>query len=131
MFTVIFLPKHETLLLYTPDSGKSLEASLTEMKGVYGTHYFWRLWNIEGPSRYGGLFGYRLYPDGFSPVMMETTVKKKFFHGTHKPVFPAEGETTHPLLLFGGDAIEFEGMLLPKRPTNQAFLDQFLPALRE
>ena len=130
MLSVIFLPGHETVFVYSPDRGATLEANLSETKGTYGTHYFWRLWRIEGPGRLGGLFGYRLYPDGFRPVVMETTVKRKFMHGSHKPVFPEQGSQTHPVILFADDAIEFEGMVLQKHPTDSALLADLYPKLR-
>ena len=131
MLSVIFLPKRETVFVYSPDRGESIEANLSEMKGTYGTHYFWRLWSVEGPGLAGGLFGYRLCPEGFSPVVMETTVKKKFMHGSHKPVFPEQGSRTHPVILFADDAIEFEGMVLRKHPTDSSFLADLLPKLQQ
>jgi len=130
MLSVVFLPNHEAVFVYSPHCGTSLEANLAEIKGAYGTHYFWRLWSVEGPGRTGGLFGYRLYPEGFRPVVMETTVKKKFMHGSHKPVFPEQGSRTHTIILFADNAIEFEGMVLDKHPTDSALLADLLPKLR-
>ena len=97
---MIFLPKHETILLYTEQKGDFIEAALTQMHGTYGTHYFWRLWSVEGPGVGGGLFGYRLYPDDARPVVMETTVLKKFVHGSSKSTLRTEGDRTHPVILF-------------------------------
>jgi hypothetical protein len=131
MLSVVFLPKQETIFVYSPDRGASVEANLSETKGTYGTHYFWRLWSVEGPGRLGGLLGFRLYPEGFRPVVMETTVKKKFMHGSHTPVFPSEGSRTYPVILFAEDSIEFEGMVLSKHPTDSAFLSELLPKLRQ
>jgi hypothetical protein len=129
--SLIFLPKRETVFVYSPDRGRSIEANLSEMKGTYGTHYFWRLWSVEGPGQMGGLLGYRLYPDGFRPVMMESTVKRKFMHGSHKPVLPEQGARTHPVILFSDDAIEFEGMVLEKHPTDSKLLADVLLKLRQ
>lgn len=131
MLSVVFLPRSETLFVYSPDRGESLEVNLSVTKGVYGTHYFSRLWSVDGPGTLGGLLNYRIYPTGFEPVRMETTVKKKFMLGTHKPVLPAEGERTHPVILFGADKINFEGMLLEKEPTSNEFLNTLLPKLRQ
>ena len=116
--SIIFLPKHETLFLYTVENGRFSEAALAEVRGTYGTHYFWRIWRIEGPGIAGGLFGYRLYPVGEKPVIMETTVLKKVVHATVKPTLPSEGERTHLLILFSDNAIRFEGMSLHKEPTD-------------
>ena len=49
------------------------------MRGSYGTHYFWRLWHIDGP---GVFFGYRIYhPEDVEPVMMEIETLDKYVEG--------------------------------------------------
>lgn len=115
---MIFLPENETIMLYTEDKAEFMEAALTKMRGTYGTHYFWRLWSVEGPGTGGGLFGYRIYPDGAEPVVMETTVLKKFIHGSSKPTLRSEGDRTHPVILFSKNAVRFEDMWLEKESTN-------------
>lgn len=129
--TIVFLPGHKTLFHYTRDNGKSIEASLTEMKGTYGTHYVWRLWSVKGPGKGEGFFGYRIYPEGARPVVMQTTVLKKFMHGTAKPVLPIEGERTHGTMLFFGNAVAFEGMTLSAQPTDQQFVRDLLAQLAQ
>lgn len=129
-FAMIFLPKNETILLYTEDKAEFMEATLTKMRGTYGTHYFWRLWSVEGPGTGGGLLGYRIYPDGAEPVVMETTVLKKFIHGTSKPTLKNEGDRTHPLILFSDNAVRFEDMWLEKEPTSPELLQALLKKLK-
>lgn len=122
----IFLPKHETILLYTEAKTGFIEAALTQMRGTYGTHYFWRLWSIEGPSVSGGLFGYRIYPAGARPVVMETTVIKKFIHGSSKPTLSGEGDRMHPVILFSENAVRFEDMWLAREPTDLQLVQNLL-----
>jgi hypothetical protein len=127
---MIFLPKNETILLYTEAKAEFMEAALTKMRGTYGTHYFWRLWSIEGPGTAGGLLGYRIYPEGAEPVVMETTVLKKFIHGTSKPTLRSEGDRTHPVILFSQNAIRFADMWLEKEPTNPELVQALLSKLK-
>ena len=130
VLSLVFLPKQETIMFYTPDSGDSVEISLTKMCGTYGTHYFWRLWSVDGPGYFGGLLGYRIFPEGYEPVVMETTVLRKFQHGSKKTVLSAEGERTHPLILFSKNAIQFEGMTLEKLENNPVFIGSLLEKVR-
>jgi len=127
---MIFLPKNETIMLYTEDKPEFMEAALTKMRGTYGTHYFWRLWSVEGPGTGGGLFGYRIYPDGSEPVVMETTVLKKFIHGSSKPTLRSEGDRTHPVILFSENAVRFEDMWLEKEPTNPELIRALMNKLK-
>jgi hypothetical protein len=127
MLMITFLPKSQVILVYTTEGGKNIEANLATMKGVYGTHYLWRLWHVDGPGRIGGWFGFRLYPPGFKPVLMESTVQKKFKHGTSEPVLAKQGVTTYPVLLFSENEMEFEGMRLRRTEADSSLLD----ALRE
>jgi hypothetical protein len=121
--SMIFLPDSTTLIVYTEEKTGSFEAALTEMRGTFGTHYFWRLWNVDGPDSIAGLPGYRIYPPGAQPVVMETTVIKKFVHGTAKPALRTEGDRTHPVILFSENAVRFEDMWLQKEPTDIDGLD--------
>jgi hypothetical protein len=127
---MIFLPKNETILLYTEEKTAFMEAALTEMRGTYGTHYFWRVWRIEGPGIGGGLFGYRIYPEGAEPVVMETTVLKKFIQGTSKPTLRGEGNRTYSVILFSENAVRFEDMWLQKEPTNMELVQALLSKLK-
>ncbi len=127
---MIFLPENETIMLYTEDKAEFMEAALTKMRGTYGTHYFWRLWSVEGPGTGGGLFGYRIYPEGAEPVVMETTVLKKFIHGSSKPALRSEGDRTHPVILFSKNAVRFEDMWLEKEPTNPELVRALMGKLK-
>ena len=71
-----------------------------------------------------------IFPEGYEPVVMETTVLKKFLHGSKKTVLPAEGERTHPLILFSKNAIQFEGMTLEKLENNPVFIGSLLEKVR-
>lgn len=128
--TMIFLPENETIMLYTEDKAEFMEAALTKMRGTYGTHYFWRLWSVEGPGTRGDLFGYRIYPYGAEPVVMETTVLKKFIHGSSKPTLRSEGDRTHPVILFSQNAVRFEDMWLEKEPTNPELVRALIGKLK-
>ena len=127
---MIFLPKNETIMLYTEDKAEFMEAALTKMRGTYGTHYFWRVWSVEDPDTVGGLFGYRIYPDGAEPVVMETTVLEKFIHGSSKPTLRSEGDRTHPVILFSENAVRFEDMWLEKEPTNPELVRALIGKLK-
>jgi hypothetical protein len=128
--TMTFLPNGETLFIYANRNSNALELSLTKMRGVYGTNYFGRVWRLDGPGLGAGWLGLRLYPDGAKPVVMETTVLKKSVHGTAKQALPSEGETTHPVILFSDDQIEFGSMTLDREPTDSKALAIALSTLR-
>jgi len=125
---MIFLPENETIFLYTEEKADFIESSLTKMRGTYGTHYFWRLWSIDGAG--SSLFGYRVYPEGSEPVIMETTVLKKFIHGSSTPTLRTEGDITHPIILFTTDAVRFGDMWLEKEPTNPDLVKSLLVKLK-
>jgi len=127
---MVFLPEHETIFLYAEEKTGFIEASLTEMRGSYGTHYFWRLWSVATPGLTSGPFTLRLYPAGSEPVVMETTVVRKFIQGTSKPNLPEEGKRTYPVILFSENALQFEGMLLAKEPTDARALQDLLRTLK-
>ena len=121
--TMIFMPNHETYIVYTKEEPYHTETLLTKMRGTYGTHYFWRLWSIEGPGATEGLFSYRVYPKDTEPVVMEITVLNKFIQGNGDPAFPKKGDRTHPILLFSSSAVRIEDMWLQKEPTDFALVD--------
>ncbi|MFC1761810.1 hypothetical protein ACFL6U_06990 [Planctomycetota bacterium] len=124
--SMIFMPEHKTYIVYTDEQNSFVEMSLTQMRGTYGTHYFWRLWVIDGPNINVGL---RIYPKGAKPVVMETTVLDKYIQGNGSETLPGNGDRTHPVLLFTEDALCFEGMWLKQEPTEMkliTLLNQYL-----
>jgi len=121
---MIFMPEHKTYIAYIDEQRKSVEVSLTKMLGTYGTHYFWRLWSLEGPGQAEGLFGLRIYPKGAKPVVMETTVLDKYIQGDGTQVLPKKGDRTHPVLLFSENSVRFEGMWLIKESTSTELLSE-------
>lgn len=125
----VFLPDNETLILYMESQTPYTEAVLTKMRGSFGTHYFGRLWNVDGPGG-NGLFGYRIFPEGARPVTMETTVLKKFTQGSSKPTLRAEGDKTTAVLLFTDDAVRFQDMWLEKEPTDRELVQTLLKQLK-
>ena len=127
---MILLPENETIFLYTEEKAGFIEASLTKMRGTYGTHYFWRLWSVDGPGVGDGLFGYRVYPENAKPVVMETVVLKKFIHGSSTPTLKNEGDITHPIILFTTSAIRFGDMWLEEEPTNPDLVKSLLIKLK-
>lgn len=125
----VFLPGNETLILYMESKTPYTEAVLTKMRGSFGTHFFWRLWNVDSPGQ-NGLFGYRIFPEGSQPVTMETTVLKKFTQGSSKPTLRAEGDKTTAVILFSEDAVRFQDMWLEKEPTDRELVQTLLKQLR-
>jgi hypothetical protein len=125
----IFLPGNETLILYMESQTPYTEAALTAMRGSFGTHYFWRLWNVDVPGG-NGPFGYRIFPEGARPVTMETTVLRKFTQGSSKPTLRSEGDTTTAVLLFTDNAVRFQDMWLEKEPTDREFVQSVLKQLK-
>jgi hypothetical protein len=124
----VFLPGNKTLILYMESQTPYTEAVLTKMHGSFGTHYFWRLWNVDHLSG-NGLFGYRVFPERARPVTMEITVLKKFTRGSSKPTLRAEGEKTTAVLLFKDDAMRFEDMWLEREPTDHELVQVLLEQL--
>ena len=120
--TMIFAPKGLTYFVYMSKAEGHLEETLTRMRGTHGTHYFWRLWSVDSPSAGEGLFGYRLYPDGSEPVVMETTVLNKFVQGNGDQTLPAIGERTHPVILFADGRVRFASMWLRRETTDPALV---------
>lgn len=118
-----FLPKHQTMIWYFDPNTDFVEGILTEMKGTYGTHYFWNLWHIEGP---GISFGYRLYPGNTEPVVMEMKILKKYISGRKNPTFPDAGATAYSVLLFGKEEVRYEDMWLKKTTSDPQFIDALM-----
>jgi hypothetical protein len=127
--SLILLPKNEAILLYVEDKTGSIEAARVRMRGTYGTHYFWRLWHLEGPGATGGLFVYNLFPEGAEPVEMETTFLRRFHHGTSTPTLRAQGDRTNSVIVFSPSAVKFEGMWLQKESTSDELLHSLIAEL--
>lgn len=128
--SLIFLPHGETLIVYTIASGGApqfLEAVRTKMRGRYATHLVGRIWNV---NQDGGFFGYRIYPPGAAPVLMDCSVLKKCTVGTGTPTLRAEGDRTHPTLLFTESAVRFEDMWLEKETTSDELVESLLRQLK-
>jgi hypothetical protein len=114
-FRVTFLPNQETMIWYVDPSKPIIEGVLTRMRGSYGTHYFWRLWHIDGP---GVFFGYRIYPDDVEPVMMEIETLDKYVEGRGNSSFSNIGSTSHQVLLFGKNQMMYQNMWLAREAPN-------------
>lgn len=121
--SMVFLPKNETIIWYFDPAKELGEGVLTKMRGSYGTHYFWRLWHIEGP---GIMFGYRIFPTDTEPVNMEITVLEKFTGDRGNSSFPEKGERTYQLLLFGKDLVKFQGMWFQREPNDPKWIEVLL-----
>lgn len=120
---IIFLPKNKTIMWYRDRDTGVEEYNLTEMRGMYGTNYFWRLWKVEGS---GITFGYRIYPNGVEPVVMETETIQKYMNGRGNPSFSNVGDVTNTTWLFTKDAIRFQNMWLQKEATDTQFVSRLL-----
>jgi hypothetical protein len=123
---MIFLPKNETMIWHSDPVNGTVEGVLTKMRGSYGTHYFWLLWHVEGP---GITFGYRVYPPDTKPVHMEITVLERYMSGKGNPGFPAKGEPTHQILLFGKDTVQFQDTWLRREPDDPEMVWSLLAKL--
>jgi hypothetical protein len=119
---MIFLPKHETYIAYTEQKANQMEIALTRMRGSYATHYFWRLWGLEGPR--AGLLGYRIYPPSTKPIEMEISVLNKYLQGSETPSLQPKGDRTNVIMLFSDNAVRFEGMWLRRESTNPQLLGE-------
>ena len=127
--TMIFLPNNKTYIIYA-DKGKNyLELSLDQMRGVYATNYFWRLWYLDAPGlglSFLGPLKLRIYPKGAKPVIMETTVLNKYIQGSEKSTLSDIGVRTNIVLLFTDDAVRFEDMWLQKVETDPKLVDMLI-----
>ena len=123
VMTMIFMPQHKTMIWYSDPNERRIEGILAEMRGSYGTHYFWRLWHVDGP---GIVFGYRLYPSDTKPVHMEIIVLERYMEGRGNPTFPDKGDTTYQVLLFGKESVRFQDMWLKKEENDPALVNALL-----
>jgi hypothetical protein len=126
VMTMIFLPKQETMIWHFDPAQNTAEGVLAKMRGSYGTHYFWRVWHVEGQ---GIILGYRICPPDTEPVHMEITVLERFMSGRGNPGFPEKGERTYQLMLFGTDAVNFQGMWLRRGPDDPEMVRSLLAKL--
>ena len=123
VMTMVFMPKHKTMIWYLDPSEKHLEGVLTEMKGTYGTHYFWQFWHVDGPDI---VFGYRIYPSDTEPVHMEITVLERYMEGRGDPTFPNKGDRNYEIFLFGKGLVRFQGMWLKEEESSSAKIEALL-----
>lgn len=126
LMQIVLLPKNEVMIWYSDPNKKTTEGILTKMKGSYGTHYFWRLWHIEGP---GINIGYRVFPEETQPVYMEVSVLEKYMSGTENSSFADVGSTTYQLLLFGKDRIQYQDMWFTKESYDPKMVSFLLEKL--
>lgn len=129
---LIMLPDNKAIFYTKNDQRNSEEYVLTDLSGVYGTHYFGNLWKLESSGLLkSGLFGYRWYTSGAEPVSMEIDYLAK--HNTNNRTiqrFPATGRTTYSTLLFKDNLVNFESMWLNKEKTNEKFVSEILSNLK-
>lgn len=119
---MIFVPENTTYMVYSQRNPAFIRVVRTKMRGTYGTHYFGRLWNLDGPGTGPGIFSFRIYPEGARPVVMETTVLDNFTYGNGNAPLPDEGDKMFPIILFTEGAVKFEGMWLKREPTDTRLL---------
>lgn len=112
--TLVLAPKRKSYLVFRDGETDYVEAIRIKLRGSYGTHLFFGLWNVEGPAGGSGLFGYRLYDVGIEPVHMEIDVESKFVNGVGERQFPEEGSRKYQVILFKDGEVEFSGMWLKK-----------------
>lgn len=124
---IILLPDNKTIMWQKDINNNLEEAILTEMRGSHGTHYFWHFWKID--TQGGVLPGYRIYPSGTEPVVMETKTIKKYMSQEGESFFPEINTTQYQTILFKKDAIQFDDMLLQKEETDMTFLSDLLKKL--
>lgn len=130
LLRLIFMPEGTTLLWYKDPAKNSTEAGLLRMRGTYGTHYIGPFWKIPRP---GIIPGFRIYPSGAKPVLMEVKVLQKYKTGLGDSQFPDEGDTRSIVILFrseGGEhSIRFEKMWLEREAVDFKFVDRVLALL--
>jgi hypothetical protein len=112
---IYLFPDHRAIFWHTdPDRGFT-EGSLVHLRGNVGTHYFGRLWHLDGP---GVIFGYRLYPTGCEPVMMEIETLSHYQVGPGDAQFPRSKDRTDSIFRFCQDRLGFQTMELHAVPVD-------------
>lgn len=128
---VTLMPGNKALIVHSDARSSSIEAVLASTKGIRGTHYIWRLWGVRTTGSLAWLFGFRIYPDGTTPVEMETTILRKFVHGNIEQALRNEGDVTRSTYLFTDQSIKFGDMWLYKEPTNKEVTDILIGKLSQ
>jgi hypothetical protein len=124
---VVLLPENRAIVWYYDDKHNFDEGNLVQWRGYIGTHYIWRIWNIaDNDSSFGpSLFGVRMYPEGVTPVVLDTEVLAHYVDGSEPPTLPNKGDRIRQqTLLFGSDAIRFQDMWLARDDVSKAELDE-------
>lgn len=122
---MIFMEDQKLIFWFYDQNSGFTEVVLTEIKGIYGTHYFGQIWSIEGK------FGFRIYPKGVEPVKTEVKILKKYLNEEKESSFAAEGETTTPVMQFRNNGVKFQDMWLIKEPNDQEFIQDLLLKLSQ
>lgn len=124
---VVLLPDNRAIVWYDDDKHDYAEGNLVQWHGYVGTHYIWRIWNIgDNDSTFGpSIFGVRIYPDGTTPVVLNTEVLAHYVGGSETQVLPNKGDRIRKqTVLFGGDTMRFQDMWLEKDDISKAELDE-------
>lgn len=124
---VVLLPDNRAIVWYEDDKHDYAEGNMVQWRGYVGTHYIWRIWNIgDNDSTFGpSIFGIRIYPEGITPVVLDTEVLAHYVSGSETQTLPNKGDRIRQqTLLFGGDAMRFQEMWLEKDDTNRVELDE-------
>jgi hypothetical protein len=122
---LFLLPNNQAILWYSDLQTAEVDGCLASWKGEYESHLIWRLWHIDNSA-----FGYRIYPGGYQPVVMETVVLKKFKMGRGDSVFPREGDKGQMVVLVSSDSLIVSGVTLKKNPLNADVLANMMSLLR-
>ncbi|MGO9177046.1 MAG: hypothetical protein ACLQED_13045 [Desulfobaccales bacterium] len=126
VFLMTFLPSNEIMIWYLDPNNANAEGILANMRGTFGTHYFWRLWKVDRVFP----FNFRIYPADTEPVDMEITVLEHYIQGRRKPTFTGKGKTIHEIILFGKDKIRFQDLWLNLVPYDPDFVEILLDKLK-
>jgi hypothetical protein len=124
---VVLLPDNRAIVWYDDDKHDYAEGVLVQWHGYVGTHYIWRIWNIgDNNNTFApGIFGVRIYPDGTTPVVLDTEVLAHYVDGSEPQVLPNKGDRIRKqTVLFRSDAMHFQDMWLWKDDTSKTELDE-------
>jgi len=124
---VVLLPDNRAIVWYDDDKHDYAEGILVQWRGYVGTHYIWRIWNIaDNDSTFGpSIFGVRIYPDGTTPVVLDSEVMSHYVDGSETQVLPNKGDSIRKqTVLFGDGAIRFQDMWLEKDDRSKPELDE-------
>jgi hypothetical protein len=127
MMLVVLLPDNRAIVWYDDDKHDYAEGNLVQWHGYIGTHYIWRIWNIgDNDSTFGSsIFGVRIYPEGVTPVVLDTEVLAHYAGGSETQVLPNKGDRIrNQTVLFGGDAMRFQEMWMKTDDASKVKLDE-------